>query len=108
MSIYTKSKGLKNSKIYRRDGKMIKTADTPGNVMALLETQDSVNDENLKLEKPTKPCIFCGMHSKLSRTINQEVVVICEAHYYEKTTGQIVQQVRLNADALLAKQTSVT
>lgn len=99
MAIYTKRPGIRGSTIYKMDHKFIKTADVPGNVLELLEIQDSVDDENLQMTKPMKPCVFCKVPSKLSRIINQQTLAICEEHYYSKSTGQVVQQARLNEEA---------
>lgn len=103
MSIYTKTIGGLGYTVYKRDRRPCKTADVPGNIMTLLETQDEVDDTELKLEKPLNKCVFCGMFTRLSRQANGQSIDICEEHYHNSTLGQLVQQVRLNEEAKYAK-----
>lgn len=99
MSIYRAQKGLKGSKLYRKDGHLIKTDTVPGNIVALLETQDEVDDTNLHNEAPLKKCVFCGMGTKFYRQANGQALAVCENHYHNSTLGQTVQQARVNEEA---------
>jgi hypothetical protein len=103
VSIYKKQLGLKGSTVYIKDRRFIKKAYVPGNIMKLLETQDEVDDENLKLEAPLKECIACGMGAKMYRLIANQPVYVCDGHYQELTLGQVAQVLReRNTDPLLA------
>lgn len=101
MAIYTKTKGLQGSTIYRRSedpeklGKPVKTTDVPSNVVDLLEHQDSIDDEDLKLEAPYRRCVFDGEYTKMSRMVNGQTIYICEKDFYAKTIGELAQQARL-------------
>lgn len=99
MSIYKAYKGLQGSKIYRKDGRIQKSDTVPGNIVALLETQDEVDDTNLQHEAPLKKCIFCGMGTKMYRQANGQSLAVCENHYHNSTLGQLVQQARVNEEA---------
>lgn len=92
MSIYKAYKGLQGSKIYRKDGRIQKNDTVPGNIVALLETQDEVDDTNLQHEAPLKKCVFCSMGTKMYRQANGDSIPVCEHHYQEKTLGQLVKQ----------------
>lgn len=102
MAIYTKTKGLQGSTIYRRSedpkkaGKLVKTTDVPSNIVDLLEHQDSIDDANLKLQSPYRKCIFDGEYTKLYRMVNQQTLYVCEEHYQTMTIGQLAQQAKLN------------
>lgn len=96
MAIYKVQKTGIGATVYRMDNKLIKTADVPSNVVDLLEHQPEVDDTNLKLQTPYRNCVFCKDYTKLSRMVNQQTVYICEKDFYDKTIGQIAQQVRLN------------
>lgn len=108
MAIYTKRKGLNDSTIFWRDKRPVKTLDVPSNIVDLLEHQDKVDDENLKLESPYRRCVFDGEYTKLYRIVNQQPVYICQEDFHEKTLGQIAQRVRENADTLHGTPDSVT
>lgn len=98
MAIYTKRKGLNDSTIFWRDKRPVKTTEVPSNIVDLLEHQPEVDDELLKLESPYRRCVFDGEYTKLSRVVNQQTIYICEKDFYDKTIGQIAQQVRINEE----------
>jgi hypothetical protein len=46
-----------------------------------------------------KACIFCGMHSRLTRYINGQTVYLCDGDYYDTNMGKIAQRLRELANA---------
>lgn len=81
--------------IYKQDHKMIKATKIPGNIFPLLKVGGPViSDEGMKLEAPLHPCVFCKEMTKTLRLINMQTIYLCNEHYYSKTTGQVIQQVR--------------
>lgn len=99
MSIYSKRVTGIGATIYIKDRRPTKTADVPGNIVTLLETQAEVDDTQLNtIEKPYKKCIFDGMATKLYRVANGQTLDVCEEHYHNCTLGQLVQQARLNEE----------
>jgi len=92
MAIYTKSKGLRNSTVYRKDHLFIKASNVPAAVMEAFKTKTSVDDTNLDTGIKFRECIFCGEHSKHERLINGRTVYLCTEDYYAKTIGQVAEQ----------------
>lgn len=85
---------------YMKDKKFTSKSSIPANVLRQLKPNNEVDDEGMDLEAPLKECIFCQAPTKMYRFINLQTIYICEEHYYDKTTGQIVQQ--LNKEQALA------
>lgn len=74
---------------YTKDGRIIKTADVPEDVIEQLKDHASVEEVQ---EKQDTRCIFCNVPTKLSRYLNQETIAVCQEHYQTKTVGQTVKQ----------------
>ena len=73
-----------------RDGKLVKTADVPEDVIEKLKDHASVQESH---EIVDKSCLFCGVQSKYGRLVNLKTIYLCEEHYYDKSIGQIVQKI---------------
>lgn len=105
MSEYSAMIGGLGYVVYRRDKCWIKKDKIPGNILPLLKVGGPpISDDNLKIESPLHPCVFCKAFTKTSRFINLQTIYICEEHYYSKTTGQIIQQVREQDDEISDKE----
>jgi len=50
--------------------------------------------EESKITPPPKICVFCGNPSETSRFVNLQTVNLCQEHYLNKTTGEIVEKLR--------------
>lgn len=91
MSIY-KVIETKNSVKYWKDNRFVKKDDVPEAIIEALKLEPTIDDQNLPEVLIDKSCVFCGLHAKYSRRINNQTVYICELDYYDKTTGQILAQ----------------
>lgn len=81
----------KNGFKYSKNGKFTKKDSINPNILAILEQQDELVDQG-------RWCLFCGDSSKLCRLVNDQLVYICDKHYYDKNTGQIASKLRELAD----------
>ena len=99
MSIYKTINGPRNDVRFTKDGRLFSKKNIPANIYRQFEDKEvghEVNDEGVVLEAPVKECVFCGSESKLYKLINSQTIYLCDEDYYDKNTGQIVQQVREN------------
>lgn len=78
--------------MYKMDRKFVSVKNIPANIVELLNTNKEVDDTDLPPAPMYRGCIFCDKHSKLQRTVNLQTVYLCDEHYYDKTIGQVAQQ----------------
>lgn len=78
-------------KRYLHNGRLVKKADVPEDILLELEDHATVEEAH---ERTDKSCVFCGAESNFSRFINLKTIYMCGNDYYAKTVGEIVQ--RLN------------
>jgi len=89
MSNYKMINGPKGTVRYMLDGRMVKAVSVPEDIMARLHTTPTEATSD-------RLCVFCGAPSKYSRLVNLQTVYICNEHYYDKTIGQVAEQIRKN------------
>lgn len=72
---------------YIKDGRLVAKKDIP-------------EDELIKLEglpeSPTtdKNCLFCEVAATHARTVNLQMVALCERHYYSENIGSIAAKLK--------------
>lgn len=91
---YTLKISKKGRDMYYKDNKLCSKDSIPPVVLGNL--QPGIPYEYV-IEGPKvndKKCIFCGMHSNLTRMVNGEVVALCEEHFYSESLGRVAQKVR--------------
>lgn len=93
--MYTAVAGPKGSVRYKKDNRFVKKIDIPADILIQLGVGMTNIDETPKEQELTN-CIFCGMFTKGYRLLNLKPVYLCTEHYYEKTLGEVAQQVRRN------------
>lgn len=87
--IYTKTEGPKGGIVYRENGKAIKSANVPEEVLELLQSEKEVK---------FSPCIFCGQRATKIRYFNSMIVDLCDSDYYSHNLGQIAHKLREGED----------
>lgn len=70
--------------------KMISIKDIPFDILATMEPEKPVDDTKPEFRK----CIFCGGWGSEQKFINREMVSLCLEHFQNKTTGEVVEQLR--------------
>lgn len=78
--------------------KFIAKKNIPANVYELLGPDKVVDDSNLPASAPVRECIFCGELATRSKFVDLQTLALCDEHYFNKTTGEIVQQLRSLSD----------
>lgn len=95
MSIYTFRIGIRDSKIYMRDNKMIKKTDVPKKIFEQLNSgATEVDDSEVDTSTNVKLCVVCKSYGNLTRVVNLQTVALCEEHYYGMNIGQLAQFIR--------------
>lgn len=80
---------------YMKDSRFVKKADIPADILIKLDVgMKEVMPETEAKEPKTHLCVFCGMGTKQYRLLNQKAIYVCENDYYNKTIGQVAQEVR--------------
>lgn len=96
--------------MYFKNGKMVKKADIPAEILPRLEDgvelqmgsqpeADETVDEHASLpgesesEVVGKDCIFCGKEATKQRFVNLKIAPLCEDDYESHTTGEIAAQI---------------
>lgn len=91
--------------VYKKDNLYIKATEVPGNIVTRLELGgEPVSDEGMKLEAPLMECVFCKGLTKISRLINQRTIALCDEHYHNKTTGQVIQRLRESSNEVATEE----
>lgn len=91
MSEYKKFKTTMGIK-YTKDKQFVGKANIPPTVLSQLETNEL---GTLIYDGPVpRLCVFCGIQSTRRRFINLKEVILCDDHYFNKSTGEVVQQLR--------------
>ncbi len=98
--MYTKKTAKNGRVMYRYGNRLIKQSEIPDNAIIKnmdYETLDLPQAENATVEQTEeapKVCVFCGGPSEAQKFVNLQLVNLCTADYRERTTGEIVQQLR--------------
>lgn len=117
MAQYRKKVTKKGTQLFYRDNERVSKMDIPLGIRRKLQAQTRATDDleppypptkaELRKERdaqraeearlappPEKECIYDGTEAKLSRSVNGEMVYLCDEHYYSKSLGQVAQQLR--------------
>jgi len=78
-------------KRYLKDGRFIKFADVPDNILSQLRDHSTAEEEP---EVHVKKCIFCGAFGRYTRFVNLQTIELCEEHYYSESVGKIVHKLK--------------
>lgn len=84
---YTLIKG-KHGARFMKNNRFVKYSDVPEEIRTKLEAGATV------VEFDPKKCIFCGGFATETRFVNLQTIALCDADYYDKNVGQIVQRIR--------------
>lgn len=79
---------------YMKNKKFISKKNVPGNYVPLIKVGEIFDDEGIKPLAPLKYCVFCGEVAKMTRMLNGQTIPLCDKDYYDKTIGQVAQQIR--------------
>lgn len=97
MTQYKVSPGPRGRKLYFKENekgkfKMISVKNIPEDILESLETSQPLDDQKPEFRK----CIFCGEPATEEKLVNREIVYLCLADYQDRTTGEVVENLRLS------------
>lgn len=96
MSTYKAFVGNRGGLRYMKDKRFIAKGKIPTDLLIEVNANvgKDVYDAASKLLFGIKECLFCGIGCKMTRSVNGEIVYMCDQHYYDTNIGQIAQKIR--------------